>query len=313
MVRKSSVPAAVKRPRRDDVRRHVLDAALAEFTRHGYERASLDRIATTAGFSKGAIYSNFAGKEDLFLSLMDQQVHERLDRIAKAVTSAGTAARQDVVAGHVGRVLTDVIASDTAWQLLFLDYVTHAARDPTRHAQLTERRRKIRAVVADATLHMLGPDHPLWTRFTPDAIAITMLAISNGLALERIADPDGIADDLLGHIMQALLQPQAPTGSRVDDPTDHVRLRRFGVQCGDDVVADVAGVAVPVSWSSPFVAPAGPSARTRSDEAPSSARRSASSARTSARCSSRQHVEHEMPATSTAAWMLLRKTMAATT
>ena len=214
MARKSSSPTTARRPPRPDVRRQVLDAALAEFTRHGYERASLDRIAAAAGFSKGAIYSNFAGKEDLFLSLMDQQVHARLERIADAVTSAGTTARQEVVAEHVGRLLTDVIAADTSWQLLFLDYVTHATRDPTRHAQLTERRRKIRAVVADATFDMLGPDHPLWTRFTPDAIAITMLAISNGLALERIADPDGIPDDLLGRIMQALLRPQAPSDNR---------------------------------------------------------------------------------------------------
>ena len=211
MDRKPSVRAAAARPRRPAVRRRVLDAALAEFTRHGYERGSLDRIAASAGFSKGAIYSNFSGKEDLFLSLMDQQVRERLDRIGEAVTSAGTDSGQAAVAEHVGRVLTGVIAADTAWQLLFLDYVTHAARDPSRHAQLTERRRKIRAVVANAALDLLGSDHPLWSRLTPDAIAVTMLAISNGLALERIADPDGVPDDLLGRIIQALLRPPAPS------------------------------------------------------------------------------------------------------
>jgi AcrR family transcriptional regulator len=205
MARKTPAPIVARRPRRDDVRRRVLDAALEEFTRHGYQRASLDRIAAAAGFSKGAIYSNFAGKEDLFLSLMDQQVRDRLDRIGATIAAAGSGSGEDVVAEQVGRVLTGVIAADTAWQLLFLDYVTHATRDPQRHAQLTERRRRIRGVVATATAEMLGPDHPLWTRFTPDAIAITMLAISNGLALERIADPDGVPDDLLGRIMRSLL------------------------------------------------------------------------------------------------------------
>jgi len=205
MARKPAAPVVVRRPRRDDVRRRVLDASLDEFTRHGYQRASLDRIAAAAGFSKGAIYSNFAGKEDLFLSLMDQQVRDRLDRVGDTIATVGSDVGEDVVAEQVGRVLTGVIASDTAWQLLFLDYVTHAARDPQRRAQLTERRRKIRAVVAAATAEMLPPQHPLWTRFTPDAIAITMLAISNGLALERIADPDGVPGDLLGRIMQSLL------------------------------------------------------------------------------------------------------------
>jgi AcrR family transcriptional regulator len=194
-----------RRPRRHDVRRRLLDAALAEFTRHGYDRTSLDQVAAAAGFSKGAIYSNFTGKEDLFLTLMDQQVRHRLERIIETVAGADQNAGQAAIADDVGHTLTSLIAGDVAWQVLFLEYVTRAARDPASQTELTERRRQIRALVAAAAHDLLGPDHPIWRRFTPDIIAVTVLALTNGLAIERIADPQGVPDDLLGQLLRALL------------------------------------------------------------------------------------------------------------
>ncbi|PZM40670.1 TetR/AcrR family transcriptional regulator, partial [Salmonella enterica subsp. enterica serovar Derby] len=52
------MPAAVERPHRDEVRSRILAAAAHNFERDGYVGASLRRIATDAGFTKGAVYSN---------------------------------------------------------------------------------------------------------------------------------------------------------------------------------------------------------------------------------------------------------------
>jgi AcrR family transcriptional regulator len=60
------MPAAVERPHRDEVRSRILAAAAHNFERDGYVGASLRRIATDAGFTKGAVYSNFGSKPDLF-------------------------------------------------------------------------------------------------------------------------------------------------------------------------------------------------------------------------------------------------------
>ena len=196
-------PGRTRRPRREDVRRWLLDAALTEFIEHGYGRASLDRIALTAGFSKGAIYSNFTGKEDLFLALMDEQVRQRVDKIRELVarTSGNTQAE---VAGEIGRTLTALIVDDADWQLLFLDYVTQAARDRAAHSTFADRRRTVRTLIATAAHDLLGADHPLWQRFSPDTFAVTLLALSNGIAIERIADPDSIPDQLLGQLLGVL-------------------------------------------------------------------------------------------------------------
>src|SRR5947209_15942337 len=64
--------------RRAMTRQHLLDAAAIVFTRHGFHGATLDEVAATAGFTKGAVYSNFKNKDDLFLELLD-------DRIAREV------------------------------------------------------------------------------------------------------------------------------------------------------------------------------------------------------------------------------------
>ena len=71
---------------RGRTRRAILDAARALFTEHGYRGASLDDIAETAGYSKGAVYSNWLSKEALFLELLDE---ERTDGTGGMSTTAG--------------------------------------------------------------------------------------------------------------------------------------------------------------------------------------------------------------------------------
>ena len=66
---------------RAEVRERILAAAIAEFSARGYSAATLDSIAIGAGFTKGAVYSNFGSKEDLFYALMDRQIHTRSEMV----------------------------------------------------------------------------------------------------------------------------------------------------------------------------------------------------------------------------------------
>ncbi len=54
----------------------------------GFHGASVEEIASEAGFSTGALYSNFDGKEDLFLVLMEREIDEHAREIAEAVARA---------------------------------------------------------------------------------------------------------------------------------------------------------------------------------------------------------------------------------
>ena len=71
----------------DRTRARILDAALAEFREHGYERAGLRRIAAAARVTTGAVYNHFGSKEGLFDALVGESAAELVD--------AWTAGRDD--------------------------------------------------------------------------------------------------------------------------------------------------------------------------------------------------------------------------
>ena len=64
-----AAPRAISRKKRDTIRR-LVEAAATVIAEKGFQRATLDEIAERAGMTKGAIYSNFAGKAELLLAAM---------------------------------------------------------------------------------------------------------------------------------------------------------------------------------------------------------------------------------------------------
>ena len=78
--------------RRALTRDTLVGSAAAVFARRGYEGASLEEIADAAGFTRGAIYKNFGGKEDLFFAVADRDFAERLrtlsERLARQASSS---------------------------------------------------------------------------------------------------------------------------------------------------------------------------------------------------------------------------------
>jgi len=171
------------------------------FTERGYDRASLEQVAALAGFSKGAVYSNFASKDELFLALMDQQVRAR---IAYARETLQHPQESGLAGKVVGDRLTAALIEDRDWQLLFLDYVQRAVRDPSVRAEFTRHRRHVREMIADAIREFAGASDATSDSLDADELATTILALSNGLAIERFTDPAAVPEELLGRILQIL-------------------------------------------------------------------------------------------------------------
>src|SRR5437667_6166963 len=82
-----SVPVERLTPerRRALTRTALVEAAAEVFARRGFHAASLDEIAETAGFTRGAIYSNFSGKEDLLLAVLDQYTDRQLEAFGEVL------------------------------------------------------------------------------------------------------------------------------------------------------------------------------------------------------------------------------------
>src|SRR6266851_1649705 len=94
-----------------ETRAELLAAAGRVFKRYGYERASIAEIADEAGYSHGAVYSNFEGKEDLFLALYEQWVAGRIAEIEATWSQDGTLAER---ARAVADEFTRWLATDPA-------------------------------------------------------------------------------------------------------------------------------------------------------------------------------------------------------
>ena len=71
--------------RKAETREALLDAASRVFARRGYHAAAVDEVAADAGFSTGALYSNFEGKEDLFLALLQREIERQVDEVSRIV------------------------------------------------------------------------------------------------------------------------------------------------------------------------------------------------------------------------------------
>ncbi len=68
---------------RAQTRERLLEAARGVFARNGFHGSSVEEIASAAGFSTGALYSNFEGKEDLFLVLMEREIEKHAQEIER--------------------------------------------------------------------------------------------------------------------------------------------------------------------------------------------------------------------------------------
>ncbi len=199
-----ALPAGrIRRPGRATVRRRLLDAALNVFAERGFAAASLDEVAEAAGLTKGAIYSNFAGKDDLFFAMMKDQVLNRAEavRTVLAASSPGTDGQQ---ARHdIGRLLTEAFTQQREWQLVFLDFWGRAVRDDDVRAQFVAHRRVLRAAIADRVEQAIG-QAPARGDLTVDDVVTVVLALCNGLAIEQYADPGTVSDDLFGRVLAQL-------------------------------------------------------------------------------------------------------------
>lgn len=195
------------RPTREETRARLLAAAGEVFAERGYDRASLEDVAAAADLTKGAVYSSFAGKDDLFYALMEERIGERLQLIATAVQHAASA-EIGSSAGEMTREaaggLAELMGSQTDWHLLFIEFWARAVRDPELRDDFARHRRAARGVIA-AFLERQAAQAGVPLPAPADQLAVAVLALSNGIAIEHLADPDTVDLSIFATVLALLL------------------------------------------------------------------------------------------------------------
>jgi len=182
-----------------------MDAAVEVFAVRGIANSSVNDIAHAAGLTKGALYSNFGSKDELILAIMEERLVARtLDGIA-----AFEAQQQlEPALTNLGSVLMGAIHTDGTWQHLLVEYCGMARRDESMRLGLRHRRREGRLAVTRA-IERASAAYDLKLQITPTEFAVTLMALSNGLALEAGIDPEAVPDDLFGRVLALIGAPPA--------------------------------------------------------------------------------------------------------
>ena len=174
--------------RQAETRKRVLEAATRVFARRGYAAASIEEIADEAGFSHGAVYSNFAGKEALFLAVYEE-------RIARRQGEIGAAGEKDAPGQWMARV-----RDDPEYFLLFLEFVVQAGRNDHVRAAFARKAGRTHDTIAE--LLAGRPDLPL----PPERLALAIRALGLGLAIEHVLDPGGVPPELYGEVVALMVR-----------------------------------------------------------------------------------------------------------
>ena len=204
--------------KRAQTRRDLLDAAARVFARRGYRGASVEEIAEAAGYSHGAVYSNFESKADLFLGVFEDYMAERVRGMeaARLDADAPFPKRARALADQWTRLSTD----DRDTFLLNLELAVHAARDPALSRKFGTRSAATKSAVA-RWLSEREEESGGRLGFPPDELATILRALGVGLAVEALNEPEAVRDGLFGDFVEflfVLIEERASAGRAAGSP-----------------------------------------------------------------------------------------------
>ncbi len=219
-----------RRDRQRQTREALVFAARSVFADVGYHAASLDQIARHAGFSKGAVYSNFENKAALFLAVMDMNFDlayaeawdpfQRVDAVPEGVAGEWTS--------------EELTAAMTGFALATLEFVAAAARDEALSAELAQRMQRLLDAYTDIARESRAADETV----PVEEVGALLAALDQGFGILLLGGAGVIDQRLLRVGMRRLLDPSR-AGEPVDDEEgrpglhDHVVRQRIAASLGE--------------------------------------------------------------------------------
>jgi AcrR family transcriptional regulator len=185
-------------------RAELVATAATVFAQRGYEGSSVEEIAEQAGYSHGAVYSNFAGKSDLFLAVFEQYMADRTQELAATQAGIDGGASLETRARALADQWMERFASDRESFLLHLEFLAASRREPELARRFGNRSAALRETVAAFIAHHQeeeGASAPL----PPPELALILRALGIGLAIEALVSPDAVRDDLYGDFVELLV------------------------------------------------------------------------------------------------------------
>ncbi|MDG4668514.1 TetR/AcrR family transcriptional regulator [Mycobacterium sp. 236(2023)] len=165
----------------------LLDAAEEVVARQGFGAAALEVIADAAGYTRGAIYSHFGTKEELFLAVMERQLQRFLDGFTDIVESFQSLDEMDV--DQLAERWRELTIGNPDRAALGYEFTLFLVRNPEARARVAEQRRQTADSLAEyITSHVDKIGGRM--RVPVDTLARVLIAVNEGVTLG--SDIDGV-------------------------------------------------------------------------------------------------------------------------
>jgi AcrR family transcriptional regulator len=197
-----------RQERKTQTRERLIDAAAAVFAEHGFEAATLDEVAAAAGYTKGAVYSNFTSKTDLLIALLERRISSQSAQYSERFEGMDLATAAHAVAAEPGPGME----LEKQWVVLAVEFWLHAMHDEKTRLLVAEQYERARGEISNFLVASGygrdGHEAPL----APRDMAIVIEAIGTGLSLQAALDPAHVDMGLAGRVLVDLLHlPPLPT------------------------------------------------------------------------------------------------------
>jgi AcrR family transcriptional regulator len=186
-------------------RQDLLDAAARVFIRRGFQGASIAAIAADAGYTRGAFYSNFESKEQLFVELLQQRVYDNYRRLLARVP--GDLSPVESLRWTVRELMESYRRAENAWLFeLWLECLAHVVRHPEFASLAATFWRGTRTTIAtqwEDFFRKQGRELPVDARH----IAVALTALDIGLAVQNLVDREEVPLELYPELYELLFVP----------------------------------------------------------------------------------------------------------
>lgn len=182
--------------RTEITRARLIQSAEKIFARDGFEAAKLEEIAADAGYTRGAFYSNFDSKEDLFFSLLEKEISSRISALEREMAKV----QEPEAKLRTMREFFLAKAIDRRWSLLALEFKLFAVRHSDVKRRLTAMHRRFvepRVGFLEEVMKSLGVEMPV----PAYAIGVALASLGNALSLEHMLDPTFMREQDVRQIM----------------------------------------------------------------------------------------------------------------
>jgi len=198
----AKLPRLTRVQQRERTRERLLGSALEVFQARGYAESSLEEIAERAGYTRKAVYSNFAGKSELLLELVERRFRSHIDRIEALLEEETSPQRKTV---DVGAIFADYLTQEQTWGKLFHEFCSVASRDE----QIGERFRacfRARKRIIVRLLEHETSSRGIELTVPLERLVMGIFALFTGLSVERTIDPEEVDEALFAEMLALLAQ-----------------------------------------------------------------------------------------------------------